>query len=68
MTEQTELRTIRIKNSMTMREVGDRVGVSEGAISYYETGKRKLPIHIAKELGKIYGVEWSTLYEDDKGN
>lgn len=67
MTE-TAIREIRKQRNLTLSEVAKQLDVSKPSISMYETGKRKLPIHIAKELGKIYGVEWSTLYEDDKGN
>ncbi len=47
------LRTIRKSKNMTMKELGNAVGVSEGAISQYETGKRQADY---ETLFKICGV------------
>lgn len=35
------IRDYRKMASLTMKELGDKVGVTESAIGYYETGKRK---------------------------
>lgn len=66
--EETMIRKLREERGLMQKDVAERLNTAHCNLSLYETGKRKLPIHIAKELGKIYGVEWSTLYEDDKGN
>lgn len=48
------IREVRKQRGMTMRELGDRVGVSESAIGFYETGKREpsyeILLKIAEEL------------------
>lgn len=50
-----KLRDIRKASGMTMKELGERVGVTESAIGNYETGKREpnyeMLLRISEELG-----------------
>ena len=45
-------------------EVGKAIGIRPQTLYRYETGDRKLPVDVAKKLGKVYGVSWETFYED----
>lgn len=47
------LRDIRKAKGLTMKELGQRVGVSESAISQYETGKREADFKTLLRLGEI---------------
>ncbi len=47
------LRTIRKAKGLTMKELGEKVGVSESAISQYETGKREADFETLLKLGEI---------------
>ncbi len=49
------LRTARKAAGLTMRELGDKVGVSESAISQYENGKREADFETALKIGEILG-------------
>ena len=45
------LREIRKTRGLTMKEVADAVGVTEGAIGLYETGRRKPDYETLLKLG-----------------
>lgn len=47
------LRTARKSNKLTMRELGEKVGVSESAISQYETGKREADFETIIKIAEV---------------
>lgn len=47
------LREIRKTRGLTMKEVADAVGVTEGAIGLYETGRRKPDYETLLKLGEV---------------
>ena len=47
------LRTVRKSKGLTMKELGERVGVSESAISQYETGKREADFETILKIGEV---------------
>ena len=49
------LRSMRKQKHMTMKELGALVGVSESAISQYETGKRQADFETLLKLGDALG-------------
>ncbi len=49
------LRIARKSKGMTMKELGDRVGVSESAISQYENGKREADFETTLKIGEVLG-------------
>lgn len=59
-----KLKSLRIERNMTQKELGSEVGVDARTISSYETGARELPVKIAKKIGKIFKIDWWTLYEN----
>lgn len=47
------LRTARKSKGLTMKELGEKVGVSESAISQYETGKREADFETLLKIGEV---------------
>lgn len=47
------LRAARKSKGLTMKELGEKVGVSESAISQYETGKREADFETILKIGEI---------------
>jgi transcriptional regulator with XRE-family HTH domain len=50
------LRSLREKKGLTLRQVGDLVGVSYGSIQNYEAGDAVPPLDVAMRLAHLYGV------------
>lgn len=51
------IREYRTRLGLTMKELGDKVGVSEGAISLYELGKRKPNYEMLLKLSEALGTD-----------
>lgn len=60
------LEGVRRQKGLTQAELSRVLGVSQQSISKYENGERKLPVDIAKKLGKYFNVEWTSFYEDER--
>ncbi len=58
------LKKLRVEKNMSQYEVGKRIGVTATTICRYESGKRKLPLEIAKKLADIFSVSWQIFYEE----
>ena len=50
------MRELRKQMKMTMKQLGDMLGVSESAISHYETGKRQADFETLLKVAEIYDV------------
>lgn len=50
------IRIIRKQKHLSMRQLGEMVGVTEGAISHYETGRRTPPIDVLRRIADALGV------------
>lgn len=48
------LREIRKKQGMTAQVLAEKLGVSQGAISHYETGRRKPSIDMVVKMAKVF--------------
>lgn len=55
--------TYRKKKKLTVSELASRVGVSEACISRYETGKRSMPVEMAKKIAEVLRCKWWKLYD-----
>lgn len=69
------IRTLRIENHLTQKQLGERIGVTDKAVSKWETGNGCPDISLLTELSKLFGVELQTLLlgeilqrESEKGN
>lgn len=50
------IRELRKKCGITMKELGEKIGVAESTISQYETGKRQPDYETLLKLGEYFGV------------
>lgn len=50
------IRELRKQNKMTLKELGNKLGLAESTISQYETGKREPDNETLLKLGEIFGV------------
>ncbi len=50
------LKEIREDRNLKQKEISKLLNVSQVAYSYYEIGKRQIPIDILKKLANIYNV------------
>lgn len=60
----SSLKEKRLKKNLTMRQVAEKVGITEAMYSYIESGKRHPSVKKAKLLGKILNIEWTEFFED----
>lgn len=60
------IREIRKRCGLTMKELGDRVGVGESTISQYETGKRQPDYEILLRIADYFGVSVDYLLGKEK--
>lgn len=51
-----QLRALRRKCGITMKELGAKIGVAESTISQYETGKRQPDYETLLRIGEYFGV------------
>ena len=51
------IREYRTRLGLTMKELGDKVGVTESAISLYELGKRKPDYEMLLKLSEALGTD-----------
>lgn len=69
------IRKLRTENDLTQKQLADRIGVTDKAVSKWETGKGCPDISLLTELSGVFGVEMQTLLlgeifqkESEKGN
>lgn len=62
------LRMARKSKGLTMKELGEKVGVSESAISQYETGKREADFETILKIGEVLdcSIDYLLRGADDK--
>lgn len=49
---------------LTQREVAEILNVTLATYSFYEQGLRRPSPKNAKQIGKIFGFDWTKFYED----
>lgn len=60
------LNGLRIKNGLTLKDVGERVGKSKQMIGYYESNKNQPTIDTLSSLAELFGVPVSVLLEESQ--
>lgn len=58
-----DLRAVRLKKGLTLKQLADKVNVSESYCSFIETGTRKPSVAVAKKLGEALGFDWTRFFE-----
>jgi transcriptional regulator with XRE-family HTH domain len=61
-----KLRTLRIRQGMTTRDLGKVLGVTSGSISNVETGKTKPNIDFARNAATYFGISADDLLDDER--
>lgn len=61
-----EMRKIRKAKGLTMKQLGNIVGVTESAISQYETGKRQADYEMLLKLSEALGCSVDDLFNEEK--
>ena len=63
-----KLRELRKRTGITMKDLGEAVGLAESTISHYETGKRQPDYETLLKLGEFFGVsvDYLLIGEDTK--
>ncbi len=57
------LKKIRLSLGLKQREIAKIAGVSYQMYSHYETGRRDLPVRVAKKIAEGLKVNWMELYD-----
>ena len=50
------LKELRKKNYLTQKDISKKLKISQSLYSYYETGKKNIPIGILSKLAKEYNT------------
>lgn len=58
-----QIREARLKAGLTQKEVGAKLGVTEGAYNRYESGQQNLTIDTIHKICKAIGVDFKTIIE-----
>ena len=64
MVEQLKLK--RGAKGLTQKDVSEKLGVSKEYYNMIENNKRTPSVSVAKEIGKLLGIKWTTFYDDNK--
>lgn len=62
---QNRIRELRKQNSITMRQLGQHLGLAESTISQYETGKREPDLKTLLKISEYFGVSVDYLLGED---
>lgn len=60
------MKEARVRAGMTIYELAERVGITPGAVSRYENGKRVPKIPIAKRIAQVLGVAWYEIIDTER--
>lgn len=58
------IKELRAEKNMKQEDVAKKIGCSTSMVALIETGKRKMPVDLAKKIGSAFGIPWHTLYPD----
>ena len=62
------LKLFREASNYTQQEVADKLGIDRGAYANYESGNREMPFKLLSQIGDIYGINLSVLFEEETAN
>ncbi|WP_461093337.1 helix-turn-helix domain-containing protein [Spirosoma gilvum] len=58
-----QIREARKAKGMTLREVGDQLGVAEATVSRYELGSQNLTVATLKKIADVLGMEFGVYFK-----
>ncbi len=50
------LKELRKKNNLTQKDISKKLKISQSLYSYYESGKKNIPVRILSKLAKEYNT------------
>ena len=59
------LKDIRLKKSMSMKEVATQACISEGMYCLIEHQKRRPSVETAKRIANVLGIDWTIFFNTD---
>ena len=59
-----DMREARLKKGLTLKQLADKVNVSESFCSLIETGERRPSVETAKKLAKVLKFKWTKFFEE----
>lgn len=62
------LTLMREKAGITQGELANRIGVTQSAIAYYESGKREPSVQVAIKIAQYFGVSVEWLFFANKND
>ena len=63
-----QLKLKRGAKGLTQKDMADQLGVSKEYYNMIENDRKTPSVTIAKEIGKILEIDWTTFYGDNKDN
>lgn len=61
-----DLKEYRVGKNMTIREVGEVVGISESFYCMIENGERRPSVETAKKIAAVFGFDWTRFFPDEE--
>ncbi|RIV21668.1 XRE family transcriptional regulator [Fibrisoma montanum] len=58
-----QIRDARKAKGLTLKELGEKVGVAESTFSLYESGKQNLTIETLQKIAEALGVEFDPTFK-----
>lgn len=68
MDEPNRIRRLRRREELTLKQLAEKVGVSESMMSRYETSDRPIPDDVKRQLAQIFEVSVAYLMRWDLDN
>lgn len=59
-------KSVRLEKRLRVEEVEDQVDITGSYYTIIEAGSRNPSVKVAKRLGVLFGVEWSSFFEGEK--
>lgn len=60
------LRELRLKKKLTVKQLALKAGVHENSIYFIESGARKASVNMAQRLAPILGCKWHELINTER--
>ena len=60
------LKLKRASKGYTQEKMAEKLGITKEYYNMIENNKRTPSVSVAKEIGKLLGIKWTTFYDDNK--
>lgn len=59
------IRLLRLDRGLTMKQISNKLDISESYYSLIENGERRPSVSVAKRIGAVLGFDWTKFFEDE---